>query len=115
MKETQDKYAEQPVQIEIPWVEVGDAKDCQIVSLLTDGLMARGDDIIDTTTAISVDQDGYVTWTMDPDGYIGSEIQMNEGGQLEQVYDNSMKYVPADLEINNEGKLKVETVIKADE
>lgn len=115
VKETQDKYAEQPVQIEIPWVEVGDAKDCQIVSLLTDGLMARGDDIIDTTTAISVDQDGYVTWTMDPDGYIGSEIQMNEGGQLEQVYDNSMKYVPADLEINNEGKLKVETVIKADE
>lgn len=115
VKETQDKYAEQPVQIEIPWVEVGDAKDCQIVSLLTDGLMARGDDIIDTTTAISVDQDGFVTWTMDPDGYIGSEIQMNDGGQLEQVYDNSMKYVPADLEINNEGKLKVETVIKADE
>lgn len=115
VKETQDKYAEQPVQIEIPWVEVGDAKNCQIVSLLTDGLMARGDDIIDTTTAISPDQDGYVTWTMDPDGYIGSEIQMNEGGQLEQVYDNSMEYVPADLTIDSEGNLKAETVIKADE
>lgn len=115
VKETQDKYAEQPVQIEIPWVEVGDAKNCQIVSLLTDGLMASGDDIIDTTTAISPDQDGYVTWTMDPDGYIGSEIQMNDGGQLEQVYDNSMEYVPADLTIDSEGKLKVETVIKADE
>jgi hypothetical protein len=115
VKETQDKYAEQPVQIEIPWVEVGDAKDCQIVSLLTDGLMARGDDIIDTTTAISVDQDGFVTWTMNDDGYVGSEIQMSDGGQLEQVYDNSMEYVPADLEIDNEGKLKVETVIKADE
>ena len=115
VKETQDKYAEQPVQIEIPWVEVGDAKDCQIVSLLTDGLMARGDDIIDTATAISVDQDGYVTWTMNDDGYVGSEIQMSDGGQLEQVYDNSMEYVPADLEIDSEGKLKVETVIKADE
>ena len=115
VKETQDKYAEQPVQIEIPWVEVGDAKNCQIVSLLTDGQMARGDDIIDTATAISADQDGYVTWTMDPDGYIGSEIQMNDGGQLEQVYDDSMDYVPADLQIDSEGKLKVETVIKADE
>ena len=117
VKETQDKYAEQPVQIEIPWVEIGDAKNCQIVSLLTDGQMARGDDIIDTTTAFGVgpDQDGYVTWTMDDEGYVGSEIQMNDGGQLEQVYDDSMDYVPADLEIDSEGKLKVETVIKADE
>ena len=115
VKETQDKYAEQPVQIEIPWVEIGDAKDCQIVSLLTDGMMAKGDDIIDTVTAISPDQDGYVTWTRNSEGYVGSEIQMNEAGQLEQVYDNNMDYVPANLEIDSEGKLKVETVIKADD
>ena len=56
-----------------------------------------------------------MTWTMNDDGYVGSEIQMSDGGQLEQVYDNSMEYVPADLEIDSEGKLKAETVIKADE
>ena len=116
VKETQDKYAEQPVQVDIPWVEVGDAKNCQIVSLLTDGAVIGGDDIITTRTVISPDRDGYVNWIWDPDNYAGSEIQMNESGMLEQVYDNSMsEYVPADLEIDDSGDLKAETVVKADD
>ena len=110
VKETQDKYAEQPVAIEIPWVEVGDASECQIVSTLTDGVMAGPDGIINTSTAISTDDNGYVIWSWDNDGYVGSEIDMTENGELEQEFDVSMGYAPADLTINSGGNLEATTV-----
>lgn len=110
VKEVQDKYAEQPVQIEIPWVEIGDAKDCQIVSLLTNGVVTRPDDIVYTRTMLTPDRDGYVSWIINDDDYLGSEIQMNSEGQLEQVYSDALAYSPADLEINDNGNLKAETI-----
>ena len=107
-KETQDTYAEQPVAIELPWVEVGDASKCQIVSMLNDGIIIPGDDIIDTDTAIiqGIAQDGYILWNIhDDSNYLGSEIRMDENGNLVQEYDDSMTYVPAELQIEN-GELK---------
>lgn len=107
-KETQDTYAEQPVAIELPWVEVGDASKCQIVSMLNDGVIIPGDDIIDTDTAIiqGIAQDGYILWNIhDDSNYLGSDISMDENGNLVQEYDDSMTYVPAELQIEN-GELK---------
>ena len=114
-KETQDPYGEQPVEVQIPWVEVGDAKGCQIVSMVEDGLIAPGDDIVDTETAISEDEDGYIEWTRDDEGYVGSEIEMDADGNLVQKYNDDMTYVPAELEIDGDGKLKGTTVIDAEE
>ena len=117
-KETQDPYAEQPVAVEVPWVEVGDASESQIVSLLTDGMIARGDDIIDTDTAELTNlpgYDGYIGWTIDTEGeYIGSEISMDSNGNLVQTYDDSLEYAPATLEIVD-GDLKVTTVVSEEE
>lgn len=110
VKTVQDRFAEQPVQVEIPWVEIGDAKECQIVSLLTDGIVTGPDDIVYTKTALSPDPDGYVTWTINDDDYIGSDIRMNNQGQLVQVYSDTLAYDPADLEINDGGNLKAETL-----
>lgn len=107
-KETQDPYAEQPVAIELPWVEVGDASGCQIVSMMSDGVIVPGDDIVDTDTAIvhGIGEDGYILWNIHDDShYLGSEISMDENGNLVQEYDDSMTYVPAQLEIED-GMLK---------
>lgn len=117
-KETQDPYAEQPVAVEVPWVEVGDASESQIVSLLTDGMIARGDDIIDTDTAELTNlpgYNGYIGWTIDTEGeYMGSEISMDSNGNLVQTYDDSLEYAPATLEIVD-GGLKVTTVVSEEE
>lgn len=115
VKTVQDRYAEQPVQVEIPWVEIGDAKDCQIVSMMDAGIVTRPDEIVYTKTALTADPDGYVTWTINDDDYVGSEIQMNEQGQLEQVYSDALAYDPADLEIDESGSLKGETLAEPEE
>lgn len=114
-KETQDPYAEQPVAIELPWVEVGDA-NVQIVSLISDGTITRGDDIIDTDTAELTNLPGYVGyigWTIE-DEYMGSTISMDQSGNLVQTYEDDLQYAPATLEIVD-GDLKVTTVVAADE
>ena len=93
-KTTQDPYGEQPVQVEIPWVEVGDAKNLQIVSMMEDGTTARPDMIIDTETSIN---GGYIDWMIrDSENYLGSELGI-QNGNLVQIYDDSLAYVPADL------------------
>ena len=109
-KATQDPYAEQPVEIELPWVEVGDAKDAQIVSMLTDGFMTVGDDIYETETEIVADPLDSIEWTWDDTDYVGSEIGMDGEGNLVQTYDDSLEYAPAILEIVD-GDLKVTTTI----
>lgn len=93
-KTTQDPYGEQPVQVEIPWVEVGDAKNLQIVSMMEDGTTARPDMIIDTETAVN---GGNIDWLIrDSENYLGSELGI-QNGNLVQIYDDSLAYVPADL------------------
>lgn len=114
-KTTGDTYAEQPVEAEVPWVEVADAKDAQIVSMITDGLITPGDDIVDTTTAITTTPKGYIRWTIaDDENYLGSEVYMNDDGYLVQKYSEDMTYSPAELEIVD-GELKGTTPLDAEE
>ena len=115
VKTTQDRFAEQPVQVEIPWVEIGDAKNSQIVSLLDEGVVTRPDEIVYTRTILTPDRDGYVSWIINDNDYNGSTIQMNEGGQLEQVYSDTLAYSPADLEINDDGHLKAEILAEPED
>ena len=103
------------MEAEVPWVEVADAKDAQIVSMITDGLITPGDDIVDTTTAITTTPKGYIRWTIaDDENYLGSEIYMNEDGYLVQKYSEDMTYSPAELEIVD-GELKGTTPLDAEE
>ena len=111
VKTTQDRFAEQPVSVEIPWVEVADAKGCQIVSMLDDGVVTKPDEIVYTKTALTADPEGYVTWIINDEDYIGSEIRMNSSGQLEQIYSDALAYDPATLEINDGGNLNAETIL----
>ena len=115
----QDEYAEQPVEIQIPWVEVGDAKEAQIVSLTSDGLMAPGDDIVDTESGLvraagTDTPTGDIEWTREEEGYVGSEIGMDANGRLTQTYNDDLSYVPAALSIVN-GNLVATTVVAAEE
>ena len=114
-KTTQDPYGEQPVQVEVPWVEVADAKNLQIVSMAEDGLMAPGDDIVDTVTLRGTgSRNGYIRWRYNDTDYLGSSISMDENGMLVQTYDDSMTYVPAELSIVD-GNLAGTTAIDAEE
>ena len=45
IKNTSDPNKEQAVEIQIPWVETGDAFECQVVSTLDDGLMLEQNDM----------------------------------------------------------------------
>ena len=115
----QDEYAEQPVEIQIPWVEVGDAKEAQIVSLTSDGVMAPGDDIVDTESSLvraagTDTPTGDIEWTREEEGYVGSEIGMDANGRLTQTYNDDLSYVPAALSIVN-GNLVATTVVAAEE
>ena len=112
VKTTQDRFAEQPVAVEIPWVEVADAKGCQIVSMSDEGIVTKPDDIIHTMTMVTPDPEGYVSWIVNDDDYVGSEIRMNSSGQLEQIYSDALAYDPATLEINDGGNLNAETTLE---
>lgn len=44
VKNTSDENAEQAVEVSIPWVETGDASECQVVSTMDDGLLMYTND-----------------------------------------------------------------------
>lgn len=49
VKNTSDENAEQAVEMQIPWVETGDASGCQVVSTVDDGLLMYANDFTPTT------------------------------------------------------------------
>ena len=83
----QSSWANQASTITIPWVEVADASDANVILTNTDGLWPY-DEIADTT--VSIDPiTGYLLWTI-PDNYIsgqkGSILSVDSDGHLMQSY-----------------------------
>jgi hypothetical protein len=97
----QSSWANQASTITIPWVEVADASDANVILTNTDGLWPY-DEIADTTVEIDPST-GSLMWTI-PDNYItdnkGSVLLVNQDGHLIQSYSGTVVQM-ADLSIDS--------------
>lgn len=97
----QSSWANQASTITIPWVEVADASDANVILTNTDGLWPY-DEIADTTVEIDPST-GSLMWTI-PDNYItdekGSVLFVNQDGHLIQSYSGTVVQM-ADLSIDS--------------
>jgi hypothetical protein len=86
-----------PIQITIPWVEVGDANKCSIVALPTDPVYEKDQFYM---TTLSVDpQTGIATWTV-PDNYVGTMISIQNANLVAEV---PTTIAGATIQLTNEG------------
>ncbi len=86
-----------PIQITIPWVEVGDANQCSIVALPTDPVYEKDQFY---TTTLSVDPiTGILTWTT-PDNYNGTTISLSNSYLVAEV---PTTIAGATIQLTNEG------------
>lgn len=62
----------------------------------------KADEIIETETRVSENENGYIEWVRSADDeYVGSELDVDDEGNLVQTYDDSFDYIPADLSMSD--------------
>lgn len=97
-----DRNRVQPIQMNFPWMEIGDASGASIISTPEDSLWET-DEAIDTTMNVDIDT-GVLSWTH-PDSYNGSSFAMNSSGDLIAVGNGTIEI--ADMYIDKDGNLIV--------
>lgn len=97
----QSKWANQASNITIPWVEVADASNANVILTNTDNLWPY-DEIADTTVDVDI-LTGFLNWTY-PDGYLigekGSVLTVDSNGHLIQSYTGTIIQM-ADMSIDS--------------
>lgn len=89
--EVSNKNVFMPIKITIPWVEVGDANGCSIVSTPTDPVFEL-DEIYQTTLTVDA-ATGNLIWTV-PDDYEGTKLSISNS---ELVATEDVDVYPAEL------------------
>jgi hypothetical protein len=93
-----DKYAQQPAKISLPWVEVGDAKDANILGTSAYGALPR-------FFADVVEMSLYMTYSEKSD--IGKDSFRIENGYM--YAENTGIYEPGSFSINEKGEVILTT------
>ena len=93
------KSAVMPIQIAIPWVEIGEADDVPIIALPSDAVFPS-DQIGETTVTVDLTT-GELYWTI-PNGCSGTMLSISDGFLAEMLPES---VAPAELEINSKGYL----------
>lgn len=89
--EVSNKNVFMPIKITIPWVEVGDANGCSIVSTPTDPVFEL-DEIYQTTMTVDT-ATGNLIWTV-PDDYEGTKLSISNS---ELIATEDVDVYPAEL------------------
>ena len=93
-----DKYAQQPAKISLPWVEVGDAKDANILGTSAYGALPR---FFANVVGMSI----YMTYSEKSD--IGKDSFRIENGYM--YAENTGMYEPVSFSINEKGEIILTT------